>query len=51
MVLLCGKRRYKTEKEAAGQWGWKRYEKRRVAWQQVLKEVENEQVKHYYGKY
>ena len=38
----------KTEKEAAGQWGWKRYEERRVAWQQVLKEVENEQVKHYY---
>ena len=38
----------KTEKEVAGQWGWKRYEERRVAWQQVLKEVENEQVKHYY---
>ena len=38
----------KTEKEAAGQWGWKRYEERRVAWQQVLKEVENEKVKHYY---
>ena len=29
----------KTEKEVAGQWGWKRYEERRVAWQQVLKEV------------